>query len=87
MGHPIRRLSERRHLLQRRMNNGFVMFPGIHNTAIALSEERTTNCERPLGNHQLATVLLLQLHGFIQRDNGALDFAVIRRLGGDPLQP
>src|ERR1700687_479425 len=41
----------------------------------------------PLGNHQLATVCLFQLHRFIQRDDGALNLAVIRRLGRNPLQP
>ena len=41
----------------------------------------------PLSNHKLAAPLFFQLHGFVERENGAFYFAVIGRLGGDPLQP
>src|SRR5271165_5233151 len=41
----------------------------------------------PLGNHQFGAMHLFELHGLIQRHDCTLDFAVIWRLRGDPLQP
>jgi hypothetical protein len=55
------------------------------NSPVANSERRTAN--DALRNHQFAAVRLFQLHGFIQRDDCALDLAVVRRLRRDPLQP
>src|ERR1700739_3819209 len=57
----------------------------------ANDERPSTNDEvsrwEPLGNHQLATALLLERHGVLQRDNGALRFLIRWRLGGNSLQP
>ena len=41
----------------------------------------------PLGNHEFATVLLLELESAIQSVDGTLHLLVGRRLRGNPLQP
>src|ERR1039458_2355422 len=71
----FRRLSERKHRQQRRMNNDFVIFleiEGHDDPAVAKSE-------RLLSNDQFAAMLLLQLHRLIQRQNRAFNFAIVRR--------
>src|SRR5260221_13348062 len=65
----------------------------LANSIVGVFTENRENWElrimrwAPLGNHEFAAALLFELHGFVQGEDRAFDFAVIRRLGGDPLQP